>query len=91
MTERDADVAMDKVIPDALEAVSDIPDGASIAVGGFGAAGVPWALVAALLEHGARRLTIVTNNCGINGAGLALLLHERRIDRVIASEGTRSG
>lgn len=76
---------MDKTFASPADAVADVPDGASIAVGGFGTAGVPWALVRALRQQGARRLTVVTNNCGINGAGLALLLHERRIDRVIAS------
>lgn len=76
---------MDKVVPSAASAVADVPDGASVAVGGFGTAGVPWALVEALLAQGASGLTVVTNNCGVNGAGLALLLHERRIDRVIAS------
>lgn len=76
---------MDKVLSSAREAVADIGDGATVAVGGFGTAGVPWCLVAALLERGSRRLTIVTNNCGINGAGLAALLREHRIERVIAS------
>ncbi|BCL28610.1 CoA transferase subunit A [Streptomyces aurantiacus] len=76
---------MDKVVEHAAAAVRDIPDGASIAVGGFGTAGVPWELVAALLDHGAKDLTVVTNNCGINGAGLVRLLEERRISKVIAS------
>jgi 3-oxoacid CoA-transferase subunit A len=76
---------VDKVVTDAAMAVADVPDGASVAVGGFGTAGVPWALVEALLEQGASGLTVVTNNCGVNGAGLALLLHRRRIDRVVAS------
>jgi 3-oxoacid CoA-transferase subunit A len=76
---------VDKVVASAARAVADVPNGASVAVGGFGTAGVPWALVEALLEQGASGLTVVTNNCGVNGAGLALLLHERRIDRVIAS------
>lgn len=69
----------------AADAVADIPHGASIGVGGFGTAGVPWALVRALRAQGASGLTVVANNCGVNGAGLALLLHDRRIDRVIAS------
>ncbi|QQM38378.1 CoA transferase subunit A [Streptomyces liliifuscus] len=76
---------MDKVVESAAAAVRDIPDGASIAVGGFGTAGVPWELVAALLDHGAKDLTVVTNNCGINGAGLVRLLEEHRISKVIAS------
>jgi 3-oxoacid CoA-transferase subunit A len=76
---------VDKVLSDARDAVSDIGDGASIAVGGFGTAGVPWGLIDAVLARGSRRLTIVTNNCGINGVGLATLLREHRIERVIAS------
>jgi 3-oxoacid CoA-transferase subunit A len=76
---------MDKTFRSAAAAVADVSDGASIAVGGFGTAGVPWALVSALHRNGARRLTVVTNNCGVNGAGLATLLRAGRIDRVIAS------
>lgn len=76
---------MDKTFSSAAEAVADVSDGASIAVGGFGTAGVPWSLIAAIGESGARHLTVVTNNCGVNGAGLALLLQAGRIDRVIAS------
>jgi 3-oxoacid CoA-transferase subunit A len=76
---------MDKFFDSATDAVADVSDGASIAVGGFGTAGVPWALVSALRENGATGLTVVTNNCGVNGAGLALLLQAGRIDRVIAS------
>lgn len=76
---------MDKVVASAAEAVRDIADGASIAVGGFGLSGIPWALIAALHEQGASRLTIVSNNCGVDGAGLGVLLAAGRIERVIAS------
>lgn len=76
---------MDKVVASAAEAVSGIASGASVAVGGFGLSGIPWVLIAALLEQGADRLTIVSNNCGVDGAGLGVLLSKRRIDRVIAS------
>jgi 3-oxoacid CoA-transferase subunit A len=76
---------MDKVIATAAEAVADIKDGASIAVGGFGLAGIPWFLIEAVLDQGASDLTIVSNNCGVDGAGLGLLLEKRRISRVIAS------
>jgi 3-oxoacid CoA-transferase subunit A len=69
--------------PDA--AVADIPDGASLAVGGFGLAGIPWFLIEALLKQGAKDLTIVSNNCGVDGAGLGLLLEAGHISRVIAS------
>jgi 3-oxoacid CoA-transferase subunit A len=73
------------VVPSAAEAVADIPAGASLAVGGFGMAGIPWTLIQALLEQGADDLTIVSNNCGVDGAGLGLLLTHHRISRVIAS------
>ncbi len=76
---------MDKVFGTAGEAVADIPSGSMVAVGGFGLAGIPWILIDALLEQGADRLTVVSNNCGVDGAGLGLLLEARRIDRVIAS------
>ncbi len=76
---------MDKLVATPSEAVANIANGSSIAVGGFGSAGVPWALVDALHRQGTRHLRVVTNNCGFNGAGLALLLRDNRIDRVIAS------
>ena len=67
-------MTLNKVVGSAADAVADIPDGASLAVGGFGLAGIPWFLIEALLEQGARELTIVSNNCGVDGGGLGLLL-----------------
>ena len=78
-------MTVDKVVPSPAEAVADIPHGASLAVGGFGLSGIPWFLIDALLDHGAADLTIVSNNCGVDGGGLGLLLEGRRISRVIAS------
>jgi 3-oxoacid CoA-transferase subunit A len=78
-------MTLDKVVGSAAEAVADVHDGARIAVGGFGLAGIPWILIEALLGQGADNLTIVSNNCGVDGAGLGLLLERRRISRVIAS------
>ena len=78
-------MSYDKVVASAADAVADIPDGASLAVGGFGLAGIPGFLIDALLAQGAKNLTIVSNNCGVDGAGLGLLLEARRISRVIAS------
>jgi 3-oxoacid CoA-transferase subunit A len=75
----------DKLVGSAAEAVADIPRGASMAVGGFGLAGIPWFLIDALLQQGAGDLTVVSNNCGVDGGGLGLLLEARRITRVIAS------
>ena len=76
---------MDKTVQTAAEAVADIPDGATVAVGGFGLSGVPITLVRALLEQGATDLEVVSNNCGVDGWGLGLLLAEGRIRRIIAS------
>lgn len=78
-------MTLNKVAGSAADAVADIPSGASLAVGGFGLAGIPWFLIEALLEQGADDLTIVSNNCGVDGAGLGLLLQAGRISRVIAS------
>jgi 3-oxoacid CoA-transferase A subunit len=76
---------MDKTVASAAEAVADIPDGATLAVGGFGLVGVPISLIRALLEHGASGLEVVSNNCGVDGWGLGVLLSEGRIRRIIAS------
>lgn len=76
---------MDKIVASAAEAVADISDGARVAVGGFGLSGIPWVLIEALLAQGATDLSVVSNNCGVDGAGLGLLLGEHRIKRVIAS------
>ena len=76
---------MDKTVASAAEAVRDIPDGVSVAVGGFGLCGVPIRLIDALHERGTSDLEIVSNNCGIDGAGLGVLLGARRIRRAIAS------
>ncbi|MCU1483133.1 MAG: succinyl-CoA--3-ketoacid-CoA transferase [Subtercola sp.] len=76
---------MDKTLTSVADAVRGIPSGSSIAVGGFGTAGVPDALVNALLESGAEHLEIVSNNCGLDGWGLGKLLEAGRIDRVVAS------
>jgi 3-oxoacid CoA-transferase subunit A len=76
---------IDKVVSGAEEAVADIAPGSSLAVGGFGLVGIPWTLISALLDQGADDLTVVSNNCGVDGAGLGLLLEARRIARVIAS------
>ena len=74
---------MDKVVASAAEAVADIKDGATIAVGGFGLAGIPWFLIDALLEQGASDLEIVSNNLGVDGQGLGKLLEAHRIRRAV--------
>lgn len=76
---------MDKVVASAAEAVADIGDGSSLAVGGFGLCGIPTVLIKALLAQGASNLSVASNNCGVDDAGLGLLLSERRVTRVMAS------
>lgn len=66
-------------------AVADIHDGASIMIGGFGNAGMPLALINALIEQGARELTIVNNNAGNGDSGLAALLQAKRVRKIICS------
>jgi 3-oxoadipate CoA-transferase alpha subunit len=72
-------------IDSAAEAVADTPDGATVLVGGFGAAGQPVHLIEALLDSGASDLTVVSNNAGNGDTGLALLLRDRRVRRMVCS------
>ncbi|MEO6825868.1 MAG: CoA transferase subunit A [Microbacteriaceae bacterium] len=76
---------IDKIYPSAADAVADIPDGASIAVGGFGICGVPMALIQALHAAGTSGLEIISNNCGVDDWGLGVLLRDQRIGRMISS------
>ena len=66
-------------------ALADVHDGATIMIGGFGNAGMPRALIDALIEHGARDLTIVNNNAGNGDTGLAALLAAGRVRKIICS------
>ncbi|MDH6696679.1 CoA transferase subunit A [Streptomyces griseoviridis] len=76
---------MDKVVATAEAAVADVPDGASLAVGGFGLSGVPNVLIEALHARGVGGLAVVSNNCGAMESGLAVLLAAGRIARVTGS------
>src|SRR4051795_13299923 len=76
---------MDKVVSSAAEAVADIPDGATIAVGGFGLCGIPSVLIQAVLDAGTKDLEAVSNNAGVDGWGLGLLLEAGRLRRMVAS------
>lgn len=67
------------------EAVDDIPDGATILVGGFGAAGSPIELLHALIDQGAKNLTVVNNNTGSGNIGLAALIEHGRVAKMICS------
>ncbi len=79
------DHVLDKVISSPEAAVADVPDGATLAVGGFGLVGVPEILIDALLRQGANDLEVVSNNCGTDGFGLGVLLAAHRIRRTISS------
>ena len=76
---------IDKVVASAREAIADIPDGASLAVGGFGLCGIPSVLIQALHEQGTERLEVVSNNCGVDDWGLGVLLGDRRIRKMVSS------
>ncbi len=76
---------MNKVYPSAEAAVADVPDGATIMVGGFGSAGVPEALVRALAARPVRGLTVVSNGTGEGESGLVHLIRNRQVRRVLAS------
>lgn len=74
---RSSEDRMDKTVPTAAQAVADIGDGASLAVGGFGLCGVPTALIDALHAQGTDALRVVSNNCGTDDHGLGILLPRR--------------
>lgn len=76
---------MNKVVASSLEAVADIPDGATLMAGGFGLCGIPENLIAALVERGVKGLTIVSNNAGVDDFGLGLLLQTRQVKKMISS------
>jgi 3-oxoacid CoA-transferase subunit A len=76
---------MDKMVASAAEAVADIGTGSSLAVGGFGLCGVPQALITAVLATGATDLEVVSNNCGVDGLGLGVLLDAGRVRRAVSS------
>ncbi|MEV4774565.1 CoA transferase subunit A [Microbacterium sp. LTA6] len=76
---------IDKQWASATEAVADISDGASLAVGGFGLSGNPIALIEALLAQGTKDLSVVSNNCGVDDWGLGVLLAAHRIRKMTSS------
>ena len=76
---------MNKIFPSAAAAVADVPDGATLLVGGFGLCGNPENLITALHRKGVKDLTIVSNNCGTTDEGLGVLLKSRQIRKMVAS------
>jgi 3-oxoacid CoA-transferase subunit A len=81
----EAKYRMDKTVPSADQAVADIQDGAILMAGGFGLCGIPENLIAALHRRGTRNLQIISNNCGIDGKGLGILLGNGQVQRITAS------
>jgi 3-oxoacid CoA-transferase subunit A len=77
---------MSKLYPSADAAVADlVDDGSTLAVGGFGLCGIPETLITALRDTGRRDLTVISNNAGVDGFGLGLLLETRQLSRMISS------
>lgn len=76
---------MNKILASADVAVADIPDGATLMVGGFGLCGIPENLIGAMLRKGTKNLTIISNNAGIDGFGLGLLLEAGQIRKLIGT------
>jgi len=78
-------LAMNKVLKSAEEAVALVHDGATIMVGGFGLCGIPENLIAALHRRGTKNLTVISNNAGVDGFGLGILLQSRQVRKMIAT------
>ena len=77
---------VDKVKTDAVEALSGLLfDGMTIMAGGFGLCGIPENLIAAIREAGTKDLTVISNNCGVDGFGLGILLENRQIKKMVSS------
>jgi 3-oxoadipate CoA-transferase, alpha subunit len=76
---------IDKMVESVAEAIKDVPDGATVLLGGFGSVGQPNQLLEGLIEQGAKDLTIVANNAGTGRTGLARLLELRRVRKIICS------
>jgi 3-oxoadipate CoA-transferase alpha subunit len=76
---------MNKIRPSLQDALADIPDGAAIMIGGFGDAGVPFEMIDALVEQGAKGLTIISNNAGTGQEGIAKLITLDRVRKIVCS------
>jgi 3-oxoacid CoA-transferase subunit A len=76
---------VNKVVASATAALSDIPDGSTLLVGGFGLCGIPEQSIRALRELGTKHLTVVSNNCGVDDFGLGILLRNRQIAKMVSS------
>jgi 3-oxoacid CoA-transferase subunit A len=82
---KDTKARMDKTVSSADDAVADVHDGTVLMAGGFGLCGIPENLIAALHRRGTRDLSIISNNCGIDGKGLGVLLQNGQVKKITAS------
>ena len=76
---------MNKVVPSAIDAVRDIPHGATVLAGGFGLCGIPENCIRALRELGTKGLVVISNNCGVDDFGLGILLRNKQIVKMVSS------
>ena len=76
---------MDKRIASADQALLDLKDGMTVLIGGFGLCGIPENLIAAVQEKGTRNLTIVSNNAGVDGFGIGVLLEKRQVKKMVST------
>jgi 3-oxoacid CoA-transferase subunit A len=76
---------VNKIVRDAQEAIADLHDGATIMIGGFGLCGLPENLINATRDKGVKNLTIISNNAGVDGRGVGLLLEARQIRKIIGT------
>jgi 3-oxoacid CoA-transferase subunit A len=77
---------MDKLFPDARSALADVlKDGMTLMAGGFGLCGIPTSLIQAIHELGAKDLTVISNNAGVDGVGLGILLETKQIKKMVSS------
>lgn len=76
---------MNKVVANADEAVKDIPSGAMLMLGGFGLCGIPENCIASLVKKGINNLTCISNNAGVDGFGIGLLLENKQVKKMISS------
>lgn len=76
---------LDKVVNDYHSAMEGLLDGMTVIAGGFGLCGIPEGLIAEIKRRGTKDLTIVSNNCGVDGFGLGILLEDRQIKKMISS------
>jgi 3-oxoacid CoA-transferase subunit A len=76
---------MNKVVAGAAEAIKDIPDGATLMLGGFGLCGIPENCIAALVAKGVKGLTCISNNAGVDDFGIGLMLQQKQVKKMISS------